>query len=129
MITRLLKFSAVGAIGIAVQLAVLWALTRSGVNYMIATAFAVEAAVLHNFLWHQRFTWFERSIKDGARGRLLRFHLSNGIVSLCGSLVIMRLLVGVFGLPVITSNLISISICALTNFVLSDRWVFIDTGA
>ena len=46
-IQRLAKFSAVGAIGIAVQVAVLWALTRIGIAYLLATAIAVEAAVLH----------------------------------------------------------------------------------
>jgi putative flippase GtrA len=29
-------------------------------NYLLATALAVETAVIHNFLWHQRFTWSDR---------------------------------------------------------------------
>jgi putative flippase GtrA len=47
---RWVKFNAVGGIGILVQLGTL-TLLRSGlgVNYLLATALAVEAAVLHNF--------------------------------------------------------------------------------
>ena len=26
-------------------------------NYMAATALAVEPAVLHNFVWHEMYTW------------------------------------------------------------------------
>ncbi len=60
LIQRMAKFALVGAVGIAVQLAVLEGLTRLGCHYLPATGFAVETAVLHNFLWHQRFTWSDR---------------------------------------------------------------------
>jgi putative flippase GtrA len=53
---RWLKFNAAGGVGINVQLAVLLVL-NSGfhMSYLPATAaFAVEMAVLHNFLWHER---------------------------------------------------------------------------
>jgi len=35
-------------------MSVLAALGRIGVGYLAATAIAVECAVLHNFLWHER---------------------------------------------------------------------------
>ena len=57
---RWLKFNLVGTIGIGVQLGMLYLLTSLGVDYMLATALAVESAVLHNFLWHERFTWPDR---------------------------------------------------------------------
>ncbi|MGA2416791.1 MAG: GtrA family protein [Candidatus Sulfotelmatobacter sp.] len=57
---RFLKFSLVGALGIAVQFGVLALLTAIQINYLLATGLAVECAVLHNFLWHQRFTWSDR---------------------------------------------------------------------
>ena len=55
---RWIKFNAVGAIGIGVQLAAL-AIFRSWMklDYLLATGLAVEIAVIHNFLWHARFTW------------------------------------------------------------------------
>ena len=59
--TRWLKFNLVGGMGIAVQLLMLVVL-KSGlhIHYLVATALAVEAAVVHNFLWHERFTWADR---------------------------------------------------------------------
>ena len=60
-VKRWLVFNFVGAMGILVQMGILWGLT-SGLHlrYLTATALAVEAAVLHNFFWHERWTWADR---------------------------------------------------------------------
>jgi putative flippase GtrA len=60
-LVRWCKFNLVGAIGILVQFAALFFL-KSVVhfNYLAATALAVEAAVVHNFVWHERYTWADR---------------------------------------------------------------------
>lgn len=126
-VTRLWKFSLVGTIGIAVQLGILAGLLALRVNYLSATALAVEAAVLHNFAWHQRFTWSDRA-GCSVVARLFRFHLSNGLISIVGNLVIMRALVGWLLVPVMAANVIAISICFVANFLASDRWVFIGSG-
>ena len=123
--TRLLKFSFVGALGIVVQLAVLTLLVRWKANYLLATGLAVESAVLHNFVWHERFTWVERNGRGRVFGRLVRFHLSNGAVSIAGNLILMRLLVGKAGLPILVSNVVSIAACFVANYLASDRWVFV----
>ncbi len=121
MTRRWLKFSAVGLIGVAVQLAVLATLTKLGVNYLVATAIAVEVALLHNYAWHRRWTWADRDIPSG---RLLRFHLANGVVSLVSNLVWMRILTGGLGVPAVPANLAAITVTALLNFALGERWVF-----
>jgi putative flippase GtrA len=123
---RLAKFSLVGAIGVAVQLGVLAGLLAIRFPYLSATAFAVECAVVHNFLWHQRFTWGDRN-RFGVRDfltALLRFHLSNGLISLFGNLLVMRILSGSLRLPFVQANLEAISLCFVANFLASDRWVF-----
>jgi len=120
---RIVKFSAVGAMGIAVQVAVLAALTHIHVHYLIATIAGVEAAVLHNFCWHQRFTWRDRGVCN-VWTRLARFHLSNAGISLVGNVVVMRVLVGVFRMPPIAANLFAIAVCAAVNYLASDYWVF-----
>jgi putative flippase GtrA len=124
--SRLLKFSMVGAAGIAVQLATLAVLVAMGFNYLLATALAVEIAILHNFFWHRRFTWASRLSGAGhtARGSLIRFHLGNGLISLLGNLIMMRVLEGVLHLPVIGANILAITTCWLSNFFIGDRWVF-----
>jgi putative flippase GtrA len=127
-----LKFNAVGAGGIGIQLAVLVLLTRTvGMDYLVATAIAVEAAVLHNFICHERWTWSERT-KDspaGRAGRLIRFHITNGFTSIGGNLVLMRLFVTLLGFDRIVSNVIAIAICSIANFWTSDRLVFPDNPA
>ena len=121
---RWLKFNTVGAMGILVQLAML-ALLTSGlhVQYLLATALAVETAVLHNFIWHERWTWKDRA-PGGRAARLLRFHLANGLVSIAVNLVLMRLLSGRFHWPYLVANLASISAGSLANFFLGDLLVF-----
>jgi putative flippase GtrA len=124
-----LKFNAVGALGIVVQLGALAAfkgLLR--LDYLPATALAVETAVLHNFIWHERWTWADRTDAGGGwrrlLARLLRFNLSTGVVSIGANLLFMRLLVGHFHVQYLLANLASIAAASLANFLLSDRFVF-----
>lgn len=120
---RWLKFNAVGAGGIGVQLAVLTALKSGlGLNYLLATALAVEAAVLHNFFWHDRFTWADRPTKDRLK-RLLMFNLTTGLFSIGGNIVFTKLLVSV-GVGYLPADATSIALCSIINFALNDRMVF-----
>ena len=124
---RWLKFNAVGALGIGVQLAALSLLTAAGAGYLAATALAVETAVIHNFVWHEHVTWRDRATPLLRRllTRFLRFQMANGAISLVGNLLAMRLLVGALHLPVLGANLGAISACAALNFLVSDRLVFV----
>ena len=121
-----LKFNAVGIIGVVVQLLVLAILkTALGMNYLIATVLAVEAAILHNFVWHERWTWIERTkMVRGRFKRLLRFNTANGLISLLGNVGMMWLLVSKFQLHYLLSNLLAVIVCSLINFLVSDRLVF-----
>ena len=124
---RWIKFNAVGGIGIGVQLAALTFL-RSWLrlDYLLATGLAVEMAVIHNFLWHERFTWADRPARRPVHSlvRLAKFNASNGAVSIAGNLVLMRLLAGELRLNYLVSNLVAIALCSLANFLLGDRFVF-----
>ena len=115
---RWAKFNAVGAIGVAVQLSVLATLIQLGTHYLLATALAVEAAVLQNYYWHTRWTW------KGREGSLWRFHLANGLLSLISNLVWMRMFTGWLGIPPLPANLMAIALTSTANFLLGDRWVF-----
>lgn len=134
---RWCKFNFVGGIGIGVQFAALFLL--KGVlhlNYLAATAMAVEAAVLHNFVWHEQFTWSDCTRACGTKQnrlatrwrrswqRLLRFHLGNGAVSIFGNLALMKVLVGQGHMNYLVSNAIAITLCSAANFLMSDTWVF-----
>ena len=101
-VKRWLVFNFVGAMGILVQMGILWGLTSAlHLRYLTATALAVEAAVLHNFFWHERWTWADRIAKhnSGVFSRLLCFHLTNGALSIAGNLILMTLVRREGGLP------------------------------
>ncbi len=123
-------FNLVGAMGIVLQIASL-SLFRGllGLHYMLATAFAVECTILHNFIWHERWTWVDRcSSHDGdSFRRLLRFNLGTGTVSITSNLVFMGLLVDGLGLHYIAANLLSIAFSSVVNFAVSDRFVFLSS--
>lgn len=122
-VRRLAIFNAVGVLGFLVQLSVLTLLLEAGLHYVTATTIAVEAAVLHNFCWHTRWTWRDRPRTDLLTA-LWRFHLANGLISLVGNAVAMRVLVGTAGVPPLAANVAAVGTCAVVNFVISDRVVF-----
>ena len=121
-----LRFNAVGIIGVFVQLSVLTFLKSvAQAPVLLATAVAVECAVLHNFIWHERWTWAHRRLEVGKTlGRLLRFNASNGLISLAGNVAVMWLLVTRFNVNYLIANLAAISACSLVNFLVSDRLIF-----
>jgi putative flippase GtrA len=125
---RFVRFNAVGGVGIGVQLAALWVLTHvSGVQYLLATALAVGAAIVHNFLWHRRWTWADRADPGrGVAGSFARYALTNGLVSLAGNLVLMASFVSGLHLVPVVANMLAIGCCGLLNFWLADRIVFRD---
>jgi putative flippase GtrA len=110
-----------------VQVAALAGL-KSGfhINYLPATALAVEAAVVHNFLWHERYTWADRVQPPCSKSlpRLLRFNLTTGAVSIAGNLALMKLLVGFGHINYLAANGVAIALCSLANFLISEEWVF-----
>ncbi len=121
-------FNLVGFLGITVQLACLFVL-RSwiGLHYMLATALAVESAVLHNYFWHEHWTWADRTgrARNSVLSRLARFNLTTGVVSISSNLVLMGLLVDGLGIHYLAANLLSITLCSAVNFLVSDHFVFL----
>ncbi len=115
-----------------VQIAILALLTNvAHVQYLAATAVAVECTVLHNFAWHERFTWADRPSRSrrAIASRLLHFNLTTGAVSIGGNILLMRLLVGAAHAPVLLANLASVATCAVVNYLVNDRWVFAQVGS
>jgi putative flippase GtrA len=122
MMRRPTIFIIVGAAGYAVQMALLWLLvTIAGWPNGAATAAAVEAAVMFNFVWHERWTWKDR--RGPRYRRLLQFHAANGIVSLVGNVVVTVALARL-GVPVLLANSAAVGLLAIANYAAADRWVF-----
>ena len=117
------RFVGVGVAGFVVQGLVLHVLTAAGLPYRPATAVAVEAAILHNFLWHERWTFSDRP----AGRRLVRFARFNGwtaLISIGGNVALMGLFVGRLRLPLLAANLLAVLTLSVLNFLSADRLVF-----
>jgi putative flippase GtrA len=148
------RFITVGALGFAVQIAAFAILTSVGQwPWLPATIVAVELAVVHNFLWHDRWTWRDRSdlprrtrrtrrvssgichFREYARGRgdsrfarFVRFNMTTGLTSIAGNAALMAVSVGVMRMPGAAASVLAVGAMSVVNFLVSDRWVF-HTGA
>jgi putative flippase GtrA len=127
LLVRWLRFNAVGLAGVGVQLGCLALLVHGvGLHYFPATLLAVEAAVVHNFVWHQRWTWKDRPLAGG-RGlaaRFWRFQALNGAISLVVNSGAMIALAGGAGMDPVVAGLLAIAAASLVNFAASHALVF-----
>ena len=122
---RWLRFNSVGAMGMVVQTIALTAIHRAWSGPVVLESIAaVEITLLHNFLWHLRYTWRDRASRESWQVQLLRFQCSNGVVSLAGNAAIMFLLVNLGHMRPLAANAIAILICSIVNFCLGDAFVF-----
>lgn len=124
--SRFLRFSGVAAIGFVVQLVTLVTFTRAGVHYILATAIAVEAAILCNFLFHERWTWRDRpgaSARD-RWARLLRFNALTAVTSMAGSVLLTAVFVEMASLSPVAANIASVVALGLVNFGGANTLVF-----
>ena len=133
---RWIKFNAIGAMGVMVHTTSLFACAHLiRMNYLAATAVAVEAAVIHNFVWHVKWTWADRKFQESrllerrtevrdVASMFLGFNASTGVVSLFGNLAMMWCLVGEWRMNLAAATLVSIFVCSLLNFLIADRLIF-----
>jgi dolichol-phosphate mannosyltransferase len=122
-----IKFYTIGAIGMVVQLAVISVLVGIfKMHYLLATFLGVEAAIIQNYIWHEKWTWADRAsvTKKEALTRLMKFNLTTGAFSLIGNLLLMKLFVGFLHFHYFIAQIITIGTCAILNFLISHHFVF-----
>jgi putative flippase GtrA len=129
---RLFRYSVVGSMGLALKFCILTGLVElAGTSYLPATACAVEAAVLHNFVWHLRWTWRDRSTNlslPQALQRLLKFHLGIGAVAMVVNLLVMRLLVDYLRIHYLLASVAATISAGLATFMISNFFVFVSAA-
>jgi dolichol-phosphate mannosyltransferase len=122
------KFNLVGVLGVFVQLFLLKLFVTIGISYVLSTLIAVEITIIHNFFWHENWTWQEDTSKANKfvdrLFRLAKFNSTTGGISLLGNLVLMKIFVGGFNLPILIANLLAIICCSTLNFLVSHKVVF-----
>jgi putative flippase GtrA len=130
---RTAVFVTVAALGFGVQIAAIALLTSvAGIPVPIATAVGVMIAMVHNFAWHERWTWADRTtpstpLRTGsghAIARLMKFAASVGFVSLTGTVVLTTLYVSLLRIPVVLANLLAVWSTAFLNYLVLDRVIY-----
>jgi putative flippase GtrA len=118
---QLIKFTVVGAVGYAVNLAVYTALLRgAGFHYLAAAACSFLVAVANNYTWNRVWTFRGERGHVGYHG--LRF-LIVSLVSLGANLLILHVLVSA-GLNKILAQAIAIVLVTPLNFIGNKLWSF-----
>jgi len=122
---RFVRFNVVGGLGIGVQLVTVAVLVHgTGADPVLATAVGIGAALVHNFVWHVRWTWRDRSWTPASTRRgFARFVTANGTVSFVGSMAMIPVLIGPAGLPAVVANMVTIAVCGLANFWLAGAYM------
>jgi putative flippase GtrA len=118
---QLAKFSAVGASGYVVNLAVYVALLRgAGLHYLGAATCSFLVAVTNNYLWNRLWTFRHQRGHFAYQG--MRF-LVVALAALTANLLILRLLVAA-GVGKILAQAIAIVLVTPLNFVGNKLWSF-----
>ena len=118
---KIIKFGLVGASGIVVNTGILYGLTEYlGIYYMISSLFAVETAIITNFILNDTWT-FDGSNKSHMGKRWKRF-ISFQMISVCGVAINMAVLFALTefaGIYYLISNIAGIIIAFIWNFLVN----------
>ena len=119
--TRFARFCLVGLLGVVVNSVVLYiAHGVVGLPLLMASALAVEVAILHNFLWNERWTFGERNLSLVRLGKFNATSLGGLLITL-GAL---HLLVTYGRVHYLLANLVGIALASAWNFGVSVLWTW-----
>jgi putative flippase GtrA len=118
-------FNLVGCAGFAAQIAAIALLTRvCGWSPFAATIVGLELAALQNFVGHSRWTWGDAppaGLREWLK-RYLRYQAAK-TASLAVNLLLTTGLIHC-QLPPEIANTAAVLLCALPNYLISERYVF-----
>jgi len=118
--SRIIKFGAVGCVGIATNMAILYVLFRRlGLPLAASSAVAVEFAVITNYSLNEHWTFATRAFSVW---RLAKFNIAS-LVGLCLNVTAVWLLARL-GIYFLLANLVGITAGFGTNYSLSVAWVW-----
>jgi putative flippase GtrA len=119
---RFVKFGAVGATGVVVNLGCLAVLRKAGVHTNMASAIAIELSILSNFLINHLWTFGDRRGHGPSLGQhLMRFHLvslGGGAIQFVLFVMLNVLWLRLFGTPA------EIAAYAPGASTLTERWFY-----
>jgi len=118
------KFICVGVVGGVVNCVLLSSLvTRLHWHHLLASAVAIQIAVVHNFIWHDRWTFKDRREHSRWLTRFWNYELV-AFASMLINWLLLAILVDGGHQPLMTANLIGIAFGAVINFAVSKLWTW-----
>jgi dolichol-phosphate mannosyltransferase len=119
---QLVKFSAVGASGYVVNLAVYTTLVKgAGVHYIVAALLAFCVAVTNNFLWNRHWTF---SAREGHMGFQAARFFTVSVLALGLNLMVLEALVSYGDVEKVLAQAIAILAATPLNFIGNKLWSF-----
>ncbi len=123
-LAMVIKFTAVGISGIAVNQGFLWLLTEyGGLKYYLSAIVGIEASIITNFILNDFFTFARQRAGKSFLGRLLKFNL----ICLTGAGIqyaLLRLFTDVAGVYYLVSNIIGIVVAFIWNYFINRHWTW-----
>jgi putative flippase GtrA len=117
---QLAKFSVVGAVGYAVNIAVYTPLIHVGVHYLLAATCSFFVAAANNYTLNRFWTFHDRRGHVGVQG--MRF-LVVSAAALGANLLVLHLLI-TFGLGKFIGQAVAIVVATPLNFIGNKLWSF-----
>jgi putative flippase GtrA len=121
------RFVAVAMLGFVLQISMLMLLARVvGLPDGWATLAAVAAAIVHNYFWHVRWTWADRS-GGGLLAHTVQFVRFAGVAgAMCITANVAITAIGAewLKLPLPVANLIAVALFGTANYAALNRIVF-----
>ncbi|MDQ6670708.1 MAG: GtrA family protein [Chloroflexota bacterium] len=121
---RMLRFGAVGLLGVAINSALLWLLTeRAEMYYLVSSIIATEVAILCNFALNHAWTFASPEDGQSVPMRLIKFNLVSfgGLGLTVTTLFALKQFAGIHYL---VANLVAVGSGAVWNYVANRRWTW-----
>jgi putative flippase GtrA len=123
-VVRPLRYLAVATLGAGVQAIVVAAAAAAGMPPVTATLLGIEAAILHNFAWHDRWTWQDRPRREPRALRLARYNGAMATTSLALGGAVSWVVFEWAGGGLVIANVAAVAAGAIANYYASDRLIF-----
>jgi dolichol-phosphate mannosyltransferase len=122
-------FAVIGGVGALANLAIMWALTHMGMNYLVAAVIAAEVTILGNFILQERFVF--QDMKGEASGMWSRFAKSfafNNAEAVI-RIPIIALLVNTWHLSSVIAAAITLAVAFVVRFMFHSLVVYAPRAA
>lgn len=127
LLKRIFSFQFIGWIGTGVNLAFLWfCYDVLEWSLLVSGALAIEAAIIHNFVWYYFWTWNDRVVytfKDFFE-LLFKYNVLTAIIDFVVRLSILWVLTEYYGVHYIISDIAGMFVAPLFKYLANDSYVF-----